>query len=108
MTPQWQNNLAMEFLVRPSTEADVTGIAQIYAHHVLHSTSTYELKPPGRDEISARRSSILRAGMPHLVAEEAGEVVGYAYAGPYRPRPGYRFTIEDSIYIHPDHLGRGC
>ena len=97
-----------QFQVRPSTEDDLGVITRIYSHHVLHSAATFELDPPAQDEMAKRRSAILALGMPYLVAEHQQAVVGYAYASPYRPRPAYRFTVEDSIYIDPGHVGRGC
>ena len=97
-----------QFLVRPSTEDDLSYIAPIYGHHVLHGSATFELDPPSRDEMANRRSAILTLGLPYLVAEHHGAVVGYAYASAYRPRPAYRFTVEDSIYIDPQHVARGC
>src|SRR5260370_27706534 len=97
-----------QFQVRPSTEDDLGVITRIYSHHVLHSAATFELDPPAQDEMAKRRSGILALGLPYLVAEHQQAVVGYAYASPYRPRPAYRFTVEDSIYIHPDHVRRGC
>jgi phosphinothricin acetyltransferase len=93
--------------VRASTEADVPGIARIYAHHVRHGTATFEIDPPGDPEIARRRSEIERGGLPYLVAESEHGLVGYAYAGIYRPRIAYRFTVEDSIYVHPGHIGNG-
>jgi len=93
--------------IRPSTEADVAEITRIYAHYVGTSTATYELEPPSVDEMAARRSKILKLGLPYLVAERDRKVLGYTYAGQYRPRPGYKFTIEDSVYIDPEHLGQG-
>jgi len=94
--------------VRPSTEDDVADIARIYSHYVRHSTATNELDAPTRDDMAKRRSDILSLGLPHLVAERDGAILGYAYAGRYRPRPGYQFTIEDSVYIDPQHAGHGC
>ena len=94
--------------IRPSTVNDVPEITRIYAHYVLHSTATFELEAPSIDEMVARRSKILTLGLPYLVAEVDGKLLGYAYAGQYRPRPGYQFTIEDSVYIEPQHLGQGC
>jgi phosphinothricin acetyltransferase len=93
--------------IRPSTEADVPAITRIYAHYVHTSTATYELEPPTAEEMASRRSKILILGLPYLVAEQEGKVLGYAYAGQYRPRPGYQYTIEDSVYIDPEHLGQG-
>ena len=95
-------------LVRPSTDSDLDAIARIYAHHVLHGSATFELDPPTRDEMATRRAAILSQGLPYLVAEHEDAVVGYAYASAYRPRPAYRFTVEDSIYIDAHHAGRGC
>jgi phosphinothricin acetyltransferase len=94
-------------MVRPSTEADLPEIARIYRHYVANTTSTFEIDLPTDQEIAARRASALAKGLPHLVAERNGELIGYAYASPYRPRPAYRFTIEDSIYLDPRHTGRG-
>ena len=96
------------FHVRPSTEDDLSVITRIYSHYVLHSAATFELDPPPPDEMEKRRARILALGLPYLVAEHQQTVVGYAYASPYRPRPAYRFTVEDSIYIDPDHVGHGC
>ena len=95
-------------LIRPSTENDLSAIARIYSHYVLHGSATFELDPPGRDEMEQRRSGILSLGLPYLVAEQEGAVVGYAYASVYRPRPAYRFTVEDSIYVDPGRVGQGC
>jgi L-amino acid N-acyltransferase YncA len=97
-----------QFQVRPSTEDDLGIITRIYSYYVLHSAATFELDAPAPDEMAKRRSGILALGLPYLVAEHQQSVVGYAYASPYRPRPAYRFTVEDSIYIDPDHVGRGC
>jgi phosphinothricin acetyltransferase len=94
-------------VIRASVDGDVVAIAEIYGHYVRATTSTFEIDPPDAAEIGRRRGDILTRGLPHLVAEVAGAVVGYAYAVPYRPRLAYRFTVEDSIYIHPEHLGRG-
>ena len=94
--------------VRPSTEKDLAEITRIYAHYVQHSTATFELEPPSIDEMAKRRANILALGLPHLVAERGGTIFGYAYASTYRPRPGYRFTVEDSVYIDPQHVGHGC
>jgi phosphinothricin acetyltransferase len=97
----------MSFLIRPSTENDIADITRIYSGYVLHGTATFELEPPDMDEIGRRRSSVLSLGLPFLVAEQDGEVAGYAYAGVYRPRPAYRFTVEDSIYVDPRYTGKG-
>lgn len=95
-------------LVRPSAEGDLPAIEAIYAHHVRHGIASFEETPPDLAEMTRRRAEILARGLPYLVAEtEDGAVAGYAYAGPYRPRIAYRFTVEDSIYLDPAAAGRG-
>ena len=94
-------------LQRCSTEADVPAIASIYAHYVRTSVSTFEVDSPGNSEMHRRRKEVVDHGLPHLVAEESGVVLGYAYAAPYRGRKAYRFAVEDSIYVHPEHIRRG-
>lgn len=94
-------------LIRPAAEADVAAVTAIYAHHVLHGLATFEEVPPDAAEIAARRQAIVARGQPYLVAEEAGRILGYAYAAPYRPRSAYRFTLEDSIYLDPAAVRRG-
>jgi phosphinothricin acetyltransferase len=94
-------------LVRPSRDDDIPTITRIYAHHVLHGLASFEEVPPDAAELAARRREVLKYGLPHLAAEQAGEVVGYCYAAPYRARSAYRFTIEDSVYIDAGHVGRG-
>ena len=91
-----------------ATLADAPEIASIYAHHVLHGTASWEVKPPGEQEIAARMAKVLEAGWPWLVArDEQGTMLGYAYAAQYNPRAGYRYACEDSIYLRHDALGRG-
>jgi L-amino acid N-acyltransferase YncA len=93
--------------IRPATQADVPTIAAIYGDAVVNGTASFELEPPGEAEM-ARRMAVLRdGGFPYLVAEAGGGVLGYAYAGPYRPRPAYRFTVEDSVYIAAGARGHG-
>jgi len=94
-------------LIRPSADADLPAITAIYAHHVLHGTGTFETTPPTQAEMDARRADVLSKGLPWLVAEEGGRVLGYAYCQWFKPRPAYRFSAEDSIYLHPDAAGRG-
>ena len=94
-------------IVRASTEADVARCAEIYAHHVLHGTASFEVDPPDLVEMKRRRATVLDIGLPHLVAEREGSVLGYAYAGNWRPRPAYKFSVEDSIYIDKDAVGQG-
>jgi L-amino acid N-acyltransferase YncA len=93
--------------IRPGTEADVASVQAIYAHHVLTGLASFEIEPPDVDEMRRRRQAVVERGFPYLIAEIGGEVVGYAYAGPYRARPGYRFTCENSIYIRQGMQGRG-
>jgi phosphinothricin acetyltransferase len=94
-------------IVRPAIPADAAAIQSIYAHHVLHGTGTFEEDPPSIADIEARMDAILRRGLPYLVAAIDDRVAGFAYAGPFRLRAAYRYTAEDSIYIHPDHQGQG-
>lgn len=94
-------------LIRPATDADVPAIAAIYAHHVLHGTGTFELTPPHEAEIRSRLAAIRDRGLPWLVAERAGELLGYAYAGPFRTRPAYDWIVEDSVYIRHDCARQG-
>ena len=94
-------------LLRPSRADDVAAIQAIYAHHVATGTASFELEAPTLAEMAARREAILARSLPYLAAEREGRLVGYAYAAPYRPRPAYRFTVEDSIYLAPDAIGHG-
>ncbi len=94
-------------IVRASTEDDAAALAAIYGHHVLHGFGTFEEVPPSVEDMAGRRRAIVERGLPYLVAEEAGAVLGFAYAGPFRPRAAYRYTVEDSVYIAPDAMGRG-
>ncbi len=95
-----------EILIRESTELDVPAIQSIYSHHVLHGTASFELTPPDIQEMLARRQAVISKGLPYLVAVLHGDIVGYAYATPYRPRPAYRFTVEDSVYIREGFQGK--
>jgi len=94
-------------LVRDAGEADMSAVQQIYAFHVLHGLATFEESPPALDDLLARRRAILNAGLPFLVATAQQEIVGYAYATSYRPRPAYRYTIEDSVYVANGFQRRG-
>ncbi len=93
--------------IRDAGNDDMAAIQRIYAHYVLTSTATFEEAVPTVAEMQARRSHIVELGFPYLVAEVDNEIVGYSYAAPYRPRVAYRYTIEDSIYLAPDHGGQG-
>ena len=96
-----------DLLIRPSTTADLAAITAVYAHAVLHGTGTFELDPPDESEMARRRADVLGKGLPWLVAESAGQVLGYAYANHFRPRLAYRFCLEDSIYLHEAARGKG-
>lgn len=93
--------------VRDASERDMTDVQVIYAHYVLHSLATFEQTPPSVEELLGRREMALRLGLPYLVAECNGRVSGYSYASTYRPRPSYRHTVEDSVYVAAGHRGRG-
>jgi L-amino acid N-acyltransferase YncA len=93
--------------IRPATDCDLAAITAIYRHHVLHGVASFEDEPPDWAEMARRRHAILDRGLPYLVAEETGRVLGYCYASPYRTRSAYRFTIEDSIYVDAIETGRG-
>ena len=85
----------------------MAAVREIYAHYVLHSLATFEETPPTLEEMLTRRRASIELGLPYLVAERAGEAVGFAYAAAYRPRPAYRFTIEDSVYVAEGQQGLG-
>lgn len=94
-------------LIRPSHDNDLPAIADIYGQAALHGTGTFELEPPGLEEMTRRRQDVLSKSLPWLVAERGGKVLGYAYANHFRPRLAYRFCVEDSIYLHADARGQG-
>ena len=94
-------------LIRPSRDEDTAAITAIYAHHVLHGTGTFEMDPPSESDMIARRADVLARGLPWLVAEDHGRVAGFAYCNWFKPRPAYRFSAEDSIYLAPQAHGRG-
>jgi phosphinothricin acetyltransferase len=93
--------------VRPLVEADLPAIQAIYAHHVLHGLASFEEEPPSVEEIRSRWRKVLDLGLPYLAAELDGAIVGYSYAGAYRPRAAYRFTVENSVYVRDGLAGRG-
>jgi len=93
--------------IRPARPADIPAITRIYGHAVRHGTASFELDPPDEAGMAHRREALIAGGFPYLVADAGGDVVGYGYAGPYRARPGYRFTVEDSVYIAPEAQRRG-
>jgi L-amino acid N-acyltransferase YncA len=99
---------AAPLVIRPSSPADLPAITAIYAWNVLHGTGTFELEAPDLAEMTRRRDDVLAKGLPWLVAERGGEVLGYAYANHFRPRRAYRFCLEDSIYLADQARGQGA
>jgi L-amino acid N-acyltransferase YncA len=93
--------------IRPSRDPDLPAITAIYAHHVLTGTGTFETVPPTLEDMTARRADVLAKGLPFLVAADGERVLGYAYCQWFKPRPAYRFSAEDSIYLHPGASGQG-
>ncbi|BCN38035.1 N-acetyltransferase [Alicycliphilus denitrificans] len=93
--------------IRASRDDDLAAITAIYAHHVLHGTGTFEIDPPNIQDMAARRADVLARGLPWLVAEEDGRVAGFAYCNWFKPRPAYRYSAEDSIYVADHARGRG-
>ena len=93
--------------IRPTTAADLPAITEIYRHAVLHGTATFELIPPDLTEMTRRFDVLMEGRFPYFVASLDGKVVGYAYAGSYRPRPAYRFTVENTVYLEPAIHRRG-
>lgn len=93
--------------VRAARREDVPSITEIYAEAVRNGTASYELEPPSESEMAARFEALRSGGFPYIVAQSGNDTLGYAYAGPFRPRPAYRFIVEDSIYISPAAQGRG-
>jgi phosphinothricin acetyltransferase len=102
MTGPARARAAVPLTVRDSRESDIASIQQIYAHHVLTGLGSFEEIPPSVGEIAGRRAEVIGHGLPYLVAESDGRVVGYAYAGRFRTRSAYRFSVEDSIYVAPE------
>ena len=93
--------------IRPAIDADIGAITTIYAHHVLNGTGTFETTPPNEEDMAGRRRDVLAKGLPYLVAEDASGVLGFAYCNWFKPRPAYRFSAEDSIYLAPQAQGKG-
>lgn len=94
--------------IRPSRDQDIPAITAIYAHHVLNGTGTFETVPPTAEDMSARRADVLGKELPYLVAEEDGRILGFAYCNWFKPRPAYRYSAEDSIYMADGERGRGA
>lgn len=93
--------------IRPARDEDLAAITTIYSHHVLHGTGTFETTPPNAEEMAARRADVLAKGLPYLVLEDAGHVHGFAYCNWFKPRPAYRYSAEDSVYLAADSAGKG-
>lgn len=93
--------------VRDARREDLPHVQRIYAHHVLHGLASFEETAPDLVEIARRHDAVVRQGLPYLIAEKGGAVLGYAYAAPYRPRPAYRYSLEDSIYVDEAAVGMG-
>lgn len=98
---------ALPYTIRDATDADMEAVAAIYRHYVATSAATFEVTPPTVSEMTRRFQDLTQGHMPYLVAEQDGVIAGYAYAGPYRTRWGYRYTVEDSVYMDQEHLGKG-
>jgi len=96
-----------DLVIRPAVPADLPAISAIYDEAVRSGTATFELTPPGLAEMTRRFETLTAAGFPYLAAVDGGRIAGYAYAGPYRPRPAYRFTVENSVYLDPTAHRRG-
>ncbi|OQW89786.1 MAG: GNAT family N-acetyltransferase [Rhodoferax ferrireducens] len=94
-------------IIRPSQTRDIAQITAIYAHHVVHGTGTFEVDAPNEQDMAQRRADVLSKGLPYLVAVQDDQVLGYAYCNWFKPRPAYRFSAEDSIYLAPDAAGSG-
>jgi L-amino acid N-acyltransferase YncA len=93
--------------IRHSTDGDIPQITAIYGHHVLHGTGTFETTPPSEQDMTTRREDVLAKGLPYLVLEDETGIVGFAYCNWFKPRPAYRYSAEDSIYLAPQAAGRG-
>ena len=94
-------------IVRPATENDAQSLAAIYGDAVLHGFGTFEEVAPSAADMDGRRRAVQDQGLPYLVAEDGGQVMGFAYAAPFRPRAAYRYTLEDSVYVAPEAKGKG-
>ena len=94
-------------IIRPASDADMAAITAIYAHHVQHGTATFETEAPSEAEMVQRRADVLAKGLPYLVVEHNATVLGFAYCNWFKPRPAFRFSAEDSIYLAADAVGQG-
>ena len=107
VAPSFGKDDAMTLIIRNSTDADTAALAAIYQEAVRTGTASFELEPPTTEEFGRRRQAVLAGGYPYLCAELDGQPVGYAYASTYRARPGYRFTVENSVYVAAGLRGHG-
>jgi phosphinothricin acetyltransferase len=96
-----------DITIRDYRPEDASALAEIYAHYVRTSVATFDFEPPTLEATAAKYAAMQQKGHPVIVAEANGEVIGYAYASDYRPRPGYRFTCEDTVYLRDGHTGKG-
>jgi L-amino acid N-acyltransferase YncA len=94
-------------IIRPSLLEDIPSITAIYAHHVLTGTGTFETDPPSENDMTQRRTDVLAKGLPYLVADDGDKILGFAYCNWFKPRPAYRYSAEDSIYLAPEAHGKG-
>jgi phosphinothricin acetyltransferase len=94
-------------MLRTARERDVEAVREIHGHHVRHGVASFELEPPDIEEMTRRMAAAGARGLPYVVAELEGTITGFAALGPYRPRPAYRWTVEDTVYVAPHALGRG-
>ncbi len=94
-------------IVRPAAAADIAAVTAIYGEHVRNGLASFEEAPPSAAEMARRMADVRAAGLPYLVAEREGAIAGFSYAGPYRLRPAYRYTVEDTVYVAPQHAGQG-
>lgn len=98
---------AADLIIRDAAAEDMVQVARIYGHYVREGLASFEFTPPDAQQLRSRHAAIVAAALPYLIAEAGGEIAAYAYAGPYRPRPGYRYTVEDSVYVAQAWCGRG-
>jgi L-amino acid N-acyltransferase YncA len=96
-----------KIIIRPATPDDIAAVTRIYADAVLNGTASFEIEPPDEAEMTRRQAALLDNGYPYLTAEIEGVIAGYAYAGPYRNRPAYKWSVEDSIYVAPQMHRKG-
>jgi phosphinothricin acetyltransferase len=94
-------------IIRPSLLEDIPSITAIYAHHVLTGTGTFETDPPSENDMTQRRADVLAKGLPYLVVADDDKILGFAYCNWFKPRPAYRYSAEDSIYLAPEAHGKG-